>query len=104
MAERIVKWTRTADIQYVGILEYWVNHNKSSSYSKKLIKLVSKRTKQIAKTPYIYRSTDLHNIRVSTLGHFNIYYKVYDEMILITALWDSRQNPDKLLQILKNEI
>jgi hypothetical protein len=51
MAKRNVIWTRTADIQFAGILEYWVKHNKSTTYSKKLIKLVSERTKKIAENP-----------------------------------------------------
>ncbi len=41
MAKRNVIWTRTADLQFAGILEYWVKGNKSSAYSKKLVKLVS---------------------------------------------------------------
>jgi hypothetical protein len=51
MVKRNVIWTRTADIQFVGILEYWVKRNKSNSYSKKLMDLVSKRTNQIANNP-----------------------------------------------------
>lgn len=42
MAQHNVIWTRTADIQFVGVLEYWVNRNKSTTYSKKLIELVAK--------------------------------------------------------------
>jgi hypothetical protein len=53
MAKRTLKWTRTADIQYAGILEYWAKRTNSNAYSKKLIKIVAKRTKQIAKTPFI---------------------------------------------------
>lgn len=45
MAKRNIIWTRTADIQFAGILEYWVKRNKSNTYSKKLVKLVSERTK-----------------------------------------------------------
>lgn len=73
MAKRTVKWTRTADIQFIGILEYWVNRNKSNTYSKKLIKVVNERTKLIAKTPFIYKQTDFKNTRVASLGHFSIF-------------------------------
>lgn len=69
MAERNVIWTKTADIQFYGILDYWVKRNKSNTYSKKLIRLVSERTKQIAKTPYIYESTDL---KVQEFRHWKI--------------------------------
>ena len=103
MAKRIVRWTRTADIQYVGILEYWVKRNKSKTYSKKLIKLVAERTKQIKETPLIHKSADFKDTRVASLGNFSIFYKVTDEEIIITSFWDNRQDPEKLLQILKNK-
>ena len=103
MAQRTVIWTRTADIQYVGILEYWVKNNKSKTYSRKLIKIVAERTKQIAETPLLYKSTDFKNTRVASLGNFSIFYKGTDEEIIITAFWDNRQDPKKLLRILKDK-
>ncbi|RXG31703.1 type II toxin-antitoxin system RelE/ParE family toxin [Leeuwenhoekiella marinoflava] len=103
MAKRNVIWTRTADIQFVGILEYWVKRNKSNTYSKKLVKLVSERTKQIADEPLIYKATDFKDVRLASMGNFSIYYKVADNEITITAFWDNRQNPKKLLEILENK-
>ena len=103
MAKRNVIWTRTADIQFVGILEYWLNRNKSNTYSKKLLKLVSERTKQIAEQPLIFKATDFKDTRVTSLGNFSIYYKYDEKEIIITAFWDNRQNPRKLLTILENK-
>ena len=103
MAKRTVKWTRTADIQYAGVLEYWVKRNKSTTYSKKLIKIVSELTKQIAETPFMYKKATFKDTMVATIGNFNIFYKVTDEELIITAFWDNRQDPEKLLQILKDK-
>jgi|SRR5690606_20286095 len=103
MAKRDVVWTRTADIQFVGILEYWVKRNKSASYSKKLVKLVSERTKQIAEKPLLYKATTFRDVRVASLGNFSIYYKVTSHNIIITAFWDNRQDPLKLLKILEQK-
>lgn len=103
MAKRTVRWTRTADIQYVGILEYWVKRNKSNTYSKKLIEIVAERTKQIAETPFIFKLADFKGTRVASLGNFSIFYKVTEQEILITAFWDNRQDPKKLLKILKDK-
>ncbi len=103
MAQRTVRWTRTADIQYVGILEYWLKRNKSTTYSKKLIKIVAKRTKQLAGTPFIYKKADFKDTRVASIGNFSIFYKVTNDEILITAFWDNRQDPKKLLKILKDK-
>ncbi len=103
MAERNVIWTRTADIQFVGILGFWVKKNKSNIYSKKLVKLVSKRTKQIAENPLLYKKTDFKNIRVASLGNFSINFKITDKEIIITSFWDNRQDPKKLLRILESK-
>jgi plasmid stabilization system protein ParE len=103
MARRNVIWTKTADLQFVGILEYWVIRNKSNTYSKKLVKLVSDRTKQIAKNPFIYKSTDFKDTRVASLRNFSIYYKVTDEQVVISAFWDNRQDPKELLKLLNKK-
>ncbi len=101
MVKRDVIWTRIADIQFVGILEYWVKRNQSNTYSKKLLKLVTERTSQIAEQPFLYKKTDFKDVRVAPLGNFNIYYKVYDEKIIITAFGDNRQDSRKILEILE---
>ncbi|HLV40290.1 type II toxin-antitoxin system RelE/ParE family toxin [Xanthomarina sp.] len=103
MAQRNVVWTKTADLQFVGVLEYWAKRNKSNAYSKKLMRLVSDKTKQISKKPFINKSTDFNDIKVTSLGHFNIYYKVTNTQIIISAFWDNRQDPKKLLVILQHK-
>ena len=101
MAQRKIVWTKTADIQFVGVLQYWLERNKSNTYSKKLIQLVTERTKQIVKTPYMHKSTDFKDVRVASLGYFSIYYKVTDKYIIVVSFWDNRQDPKKLLEVLK---
>ena len=101
MAKRTVVWTRTADIKFAGILQFWVEKNKSNSYSKKLIGLVSDRTEQIAKKPLLYKSADFKNTRVASMGQFSLYHKVFDDRNIVTAFWDNRQDLKKLLNILK---
>lgn len=100
MAKRVVVWTKTADIQFAGILEYCVQRNKSVAYSRKLIGLVADKTRQISETPFIFNATDFKDYRVATLGNFSIYFKVTDNQVIVTAFWDNRQNPEKLLKIL----
>lgn len=101
MAKQNVVWTKTADLQLVGILEYWVKRNKSNIYSKKLVRLVTKRTEQISINPLSYKLTNFKDTRVASMGNFSIYFKVAEEQIIITAFWDNRQDPKKLLEILK---
>ena len=101
--QRKIKWTRTADLQYTGVLDFWLKRNKSSAYPRKLIELTSERLSQIARYPFIYQLSEYDNIRVTPLENFSIYYKVYNDLIIIVAFWDNRQNPDKLLDILQKD-
>lgn len=80
-----------------------IGRNKSTSYSKNLIIIVADRTKQITKTPFIYKKAGFKDTRVASLGNFSMFYKVTDEEIIITAFWDNRQDPEKLLRILKDK-
>jgi hypothetical protein len=52
----------------------------------------------------LYKTADFPNTRVASMGHFSIFYKVIDEAILITAFWDNRQDPKKLLELLRAKI
>ena len=97
MAKRNVVWTKTADIQFAGILEYWVRRNKSNAYSKKLLRLVSERTEKIAENPYTCKPSDFADTRVASLKNFSSYFKVTDIQIIISAFWGNRQDPKKLL-------
>jgi len=100
MAKHNIIWTRTADIQLVGVLEYWVKRNKSNRYSVKLLKLVTERTNQIAKNPELYKKTDFKDVKIASLGNYSIFFKTTEKEIIISAFWDNRQDPKKLLKTL----
>ena len=101
MAKRKVIWTQTAARQRRNILEYWVEHSKSNSYSLKLLKASNSKTELISKNPKIFREADFPETRVASMGHFSIFYKFNSKEIIITAFWDNRQDPKKLLEVLK---
>jgi plasmid stabilization system protein ParE len=100
MAKRSVVWTETAARQRRLILEYWTVHNRSAIYSKKLIKLIASRIKIILKHPESFKMAVYPETRESAMGHFSIFYKVTDKQLIITAFWDNRQDPKKLLKML----
>ena|SRR5690606_10980825 len=102
MAKRQIVWTKTAAAQRRHILEYWIEHNQSKTYSEKLIELFRERTHQLIEHPKLGKKVDFPETRVISLGHFSIFYKVTKDKIIITSLWDNRQDPAKLLKLLKN--
>jgi plasmid stabilization system protein ParE len=101
MAKRTVVWTETTSQQRREILKYWVKRNGTITYAEKLVKLISEQIKVIALNPTLYRKADFPNTHVSVLGYFSLFYKYNKITIIITAFWDNRQDPKKLLLILK---
>jgi len=55
----------------------------------------------MAKRTIIGKKTDFPNTRVITLGHYSIFYKYNNEQIIIMSFWDNRQDPQKLIILLK---
>ncbi len=101
MASIKVIWSETAVKQRRGIFEYWNKRNQSTSYAERIRVLVSKRIELIKKNPTSFLTSEYEEMHVTVIEHFCLYFKVVNEGILVTAFWDSRQDPDKLLEILK---
>ena len=101
MAKRTVVWTETAAKQRRQILKYWTKINGSTRYAEKLIKMTAKRIEIILMQPDSFKSTDYQDTRESAMGHFSIYYKLTTEQLIITAFWDNRQDPKKILEIIR---
>jgi plasmid stabilization system protein ParE len=84
----------------IRVLEYWVNRNKSSAYSKKLLRIVRKKTRAIAENPYQFKISTYGDVRIAVIGDYSIYFRPLEHEIIILAFWDNRQDPKKLLQII----
>lgn len=95
MAKRII-WTQTAQQERKKILEFWIIHNKSKTYSRKLSKQFKERTAYLSEYNYTGKVTDFKDVRVTLIAHFSIFYKIKTNEIIIVGLWDNRRNPDDL--------
>jgi len=101
MAKRNVVWTETAARQRREILKYWVQRNGTTTYAEKLLKLTAAQIKVIQDNPKLFKKADFPDTYVSALGHFSIFYKFTKNLLIVTAYWDNRQDPKKLLDILR---
>lgn len=100
MATRTVVWTATAVKQRRDILRYWTLRNGSTKYSEKLIQLIRNRIELILTHPETCKESEYPNTREAAMGNFSIYYRIFEERIIVTAFWDNRQDPKKLLKLL----
>jgi len=98
-----VFWTETAVAQRNSIFEYWNKRNGSNAYSSKLRLTINNNIKLLKKYPELGIKTDFGDHRSLTSGHFSLLYKFDTTRIIITAYWDNRQDPEKLLALLMAE-
>lgn len=78
------------------ILEYWINRNKSKTYSEKLLNLFINATILIQEYPQIGKPTTDKRVRFKVIKQYMMFYEEHKDSIIILRIWDSRQNPQKL--------
>ncbi len=98
---REIVWSFRALEDRKEILHYWIKHNKSKAYSKKLNTLFKTAVKLVTEHPQIGRPTDIKNIRIKIVRDYLIIYEVTESKIFIHSIWDSRQDPEKLKMVLE---
>jgi len=94
MAKRKIVWSNRAKNRLYGILEFYIERNKSKSYSIKLYKLLNKEVKLLLKYPDLGLKTTEPSVRGLIIDNYIIYYEVTDDKIIIHTIWDCRQDPD----------
>ena len=94
MAKRKIVWSDRAKKRLYGILEFYIQRNKSKTYSTKLQRLIDKEVKLLIKHPDIGLKTTEDTTRGLIIQDYIVYYETTDDKIIIHTIWDSRQNPD----------
>ena len=90
-------WSAKAAHEYLGTLEFWVQHNKSATYSTKLMNAVDKTVTRLSQNPKIGSPTIFEGIyKIQVLRNFSLIYSFKESTIHIISFWDNRRNPDDL--------
>ena len=90
-------WSSRAQKELNSTILYWNEHNKSNTYSKKILKEIGKKEEFLLKnpnsgTPLNYRSL----FKVQLLKYFSLVFQLKNEEIQIISFWDNRRNPENL--------
>ncbi len=87
------------------ILEFYIQRNKTVSYSKKLYSKIKKDISTISKNPKLGIRTDYDTVRVLITGDYQIIYEIMETNIVVSMLWDCRRNPEdkKIGKRIKNK-
>lgn len=100
MVKQII-WSQRAQTDRKQILEYWLQRNNSSTYSKKLDKLFREALNIIRDYPQIGQPTDDQKVRVKIIKDYLLIYEYTNSSIILLTIWDSRRDREKLEEILK---
>jgi toxin YoeB len=100
MAKRII-WSERAKADKRRILTYWRRRNKSNVYPKKLNRIFKESILAIGSSPFSGKRTNYTNAKVKIVRDYKVFYDETETTIEILTIWDTRQDPDKLENILK---
>jgi toxin YoeB len=100
MAKKLI-WSKQALQDRKDILDYWINRNKSKTYSIRLNNLFIDAIKIIAEHPNIGIATDFNNVKGKLVKDYYIFYQENQDSIQILAIWDCRQSQDKIYKKVK---
>jgi plasmid stabilization system protein ParE len=94
MAKRKIVWSNRAKKRLYGILEFYIERNKSKTYAIKLYRLIDKEVKLLLKYPDLGLKTTEDSVRGLIIESYIIYYEITEDKIIIHTIWDCRQDPD----------
>ena len=90
-------WSNDAIILQTNILEFWIENNKSETYSRQILKEINIHEDLLVLNPFLGVETQYRNVRrVIILDNFSLFYTVFNEIIQIISIWDNRRNPEDL--------
>jgi plasmid stabilization system protein ParE len=96
MVKRKIVWSPRAKIDLFEILNYYYKRNGNKKYSQKINKKIRSAIRLLKKFPEIGVHTDVINVRNLIEGDYSIFYRIDSDLIEIIAIWDCRQDLDKL--------
>lgn len=91
-----VEWTEASLRDRVDIYRYWLDRNKSDSYSEKLEVLFNEAANLIGQFSQAGTETNVPYLRIKIVKHFKIYYLNQEDVIQIIRVWDTRRDPGSL--------
>lgn len=94
MARFKITWAHEARLDMYSILEFYYMRNGNVTYSRKLNSRIHKSVSLLSKNPLLGVQSDYESVRVLIVDEFQVIYEVFNQLILIIMVWDSRRNPE----------
>src|ERR1044071_630579 len=96
MAKRLI-WSLRAQVELISILSFWVEHNQSDDYSRKLRERINAVLTLLCENNFLGKPTNNQNVRSTVCDKYLIIYEILENDILVLTIFDGRRNPGKLI-------
>lgn len=93
---RTIIWTKKARKELIEILQYWLDRNKSNTFSLRLNSLIKEQLNLVLDFPKSGRKTDIDNVYVKVIHSYLLYYELINENLYVLTIRHSRRNPKTL--------
>lgn len=100
MAKRKVSWTKTAKLDMTAILLYYIERNKSKTYSSRLFKEVKLKLQTLDLTVALPQKTAIKYLFYFTHKHISVFFVMEKNNITVKFVIDDRRNPSKIITFL----
>jgi hypothetical protein len=100
MAQRTVDWSKDALIDFVEILNYYINRNKSKTYSQKLNNEIKFKLKTLDFTVSLPQKTSVKDLFYFTHNHISVCFEILDNNLKVQLVIDDRRNPELIEKLL----
>jgi len=100
MARYKIEWSIEARLDLLDILGFYIERNKSATYSNRLNSKINRSLSLISQNPFVGIKTDIESVRALITGHYQIIYEIHKTFEVIVMIWDCRRDPeDKVIDL-----
>ena len=91
-----VVWSPQAELDIQDILLFWIENNKSSTFSIKLYSEILTAVHSLSLNPLLCRLINIEDYRRILVRYYLIVYRFEKSQIRILRIWDGRQKEIKV--------
>jgi plasmid stabilization system protein ParE len=95
MARLKIIWSPEAESNLANIFNYYNTRNGNKKYSNYVNRKIIENLRIISRYPGIFPLVVGANTRSFPCEHFRIFYSIHAEHLLVEAIFDTRQDPQK---------
>ena len=100
MVKRKIIWLRTAELDMLDIMLYYIERNKSKEYSTSLYRGISKNLKTLNFTISLPQKTSVIDLYYFTHNHISVFFTIQElNKIVVKFVIDERRDPAELQRL-----